>query len=449
MDKRIGYNTLNLEDLARLVGTDQTAPPLRAPNQTKEGAAAAVNYFIEDPKKKLPPSKAKALREKIAAGITTPRVDNGYDDTKVLYDIGGNDLPEELSLEDQLAAETTPQVGGVGKAYNKVVGGKPFMGPPSDEDVLTEQLMSEAVGDTTTAEPQTEQSKIQEVLDSMDEESKPWITPEFRKKLDKYSTYFNSASLSPWAALADKWSGGGTELSDVNKKNKDASLLEKERLRQDSIEGRQNKALEAQSSKDFINQVERDIKPLQDVNRAGKAAKLNLVPDANGNVEVAKVENIAALAGKALANIGVQTDKDATRTILPTLTLALNKLAAFITSNPSRPVPFEIVKPLMETLNSVERAYREEVNEKIAVTRDAYVAGRNLDFDKSGRILSPYQSLLQSQAERLEGVEEVIKQNTGKEPVNTSGTSDSKASILDKARARIKSQNSPKTQKGK
>jgi hypothetical protein len=370
------FSRLKLEDIQKLLGVDapQMATPTRVPAQTQAAEDYTRQMFAEKPDLKL----QSKLREKVINNIgkdALPKANPGYDDTKVAWDIGGNDLPPERTPEEAaaLAASIQPPVIPEGTKE------------PTIEDLLTP--------DFTLPKKEDLASLLQETTA---------FSPELNSELNKYAATLNQANMSPWAALADKWSGGGTHLSDVAKLKNTTGSLDREKLRQESIKERQLTGIQSNVAKDYINQLEKDIKPLQDVNRAGKAAKINLTPDKNGNVEIAKVENIAALAGRALANIGVQTDKDATRTVLPTLELTIAKVLAYIKSKPDQPVPFTLVKPLLETLNSVEEAYREEVNEKVAVTRDAYIAGRGLDSARADVVLSPYKKLLEAQSVRLQ-----------------------------------------------
>lgn len=220
----------------------------------------------------------------------------------------------------------------------------------------------------------------------------------FLDKLNDYSKKLEKADLSPWAALIDAQasrSGDKTGFADIEKAHLDEKTTEAALLKQQSQDERQNKYLQSAASRDYINQVEKDIKPLKEIISASSAVRKNLTP-VNGKVSLGKAFNVVAFAARALGNVGVHSENDAARTLLPTLETKLSQWQAILKSEPNKELDYSQVSYLLESINNVAEATRQEVSDKIAVTQDAYVVGRDVPAEKAAAVLAPYKKYLET-----------------------------------------------------
>jgi hypothetical protein len=210
--------------------------------------------------------------------------------------------------------------------------------------------------------------------------------------------------------------------------------MEREKLRQQAIADRQekqiqaaverqNKGFENTNSFKLITQLEKNVKPLRDIREAAAATKLNLTPEKGKDgklyVQVGKVENIVTMAGKALGNVGVQTDNDAVRTQAAALSRTIANILAYMKSDPSQPVPFKLVAPLLDTINKLEMTYRDQAESRVKLAESTYKRAGLLPEEKIDAIMLPYSEDLGAQKAALEQFSKQFEANVrGSAPIS-------------------------------
>lgn len=237
---------------------------------------------------------------------------------------------------------------------------------------------------------------ISRYLDSLREQENPFSSEKTRDAVSKYrSKQDEEVNFTPLAALFDKWSGkgNGSQLTVAAKTLLDNDVRNKDLIREEERNKRQDKAQSFQLSKDFNNDLRRDIKNLEETLRIANPVRAALTPDANGRVNVQRVQSAITNAGRLLGNIGVQTENDAARTQINTLSLMLGKLETQLLNDPNASVDAGQVANLLQAIEDAVDGQRQAASDKIKLTRDAYVVGRGLNAGQADSVQNLYQSL--------------------------------------------------------
>lgn len=211
--------------------------------------------------------------------------------------------------------------------------------------------------------------------------------------------------FTPMAALADKWSGGGNQLTAAAQSIKGMSDKEKLSLLmsgQNSIQDDQKallseigtklaakdnmKMMEAQMKNQRMmagqefnldNQYDKnvrvDMKNLFEAAPSMQTADRLLTPDAAGNVKVADLYKALSNSARQLGEKGVLTDQDTARIQLPTLELWTAKLSA-MAGDPNATLPYSEVKSLHDAVKLGSQALKDITNQRFAQTTQAYLA---------------------------------------------------------------------------
>lgn len=211
--------------------------------------------------------------------------------------------------------------------------------------------------------------------------------------------------FSPMAALADKWSGGGNQLSTaaqnikgMSDKEKLSLLMQGQNAVQDDqkallteigskLASKDNmKLLEAQMknqrmlagqdftlAKDFNKNIREDVKPYYEIMPSIGAVQAALTPDASGGINVQRLTQALSNSSRLLGEKGVLTDQDISRVQKNTFDMYLAQLSA-LAGDPSATVPASQVAPLIRAIQEGQAAWQNSLQKKLATTNETYQA---------------------------------------------------------------------------
>lgn len=223
------------------------------------------------------------------------------------------------------------------------------------------------------------------------------------KDAEGLSTGFN---LTPIAALADKWSGGGNQLSQAAKATAEPSQEEKIKLLADlqqaqgddqnqlaQIVGSRLSTLDSHrlaemSDKNarFQTKMDRDLflkynsdlrndtKTFPEILAAYGAIEANLKPDANGMISAAQLKQSLSNASRTLGEKGVLTDQDISRVQIRSIDAMLADLQMRF-GDPNAKIPYEQVKPLLASIQNGKNAWTGAMQKRVDTTRRMYTMG--------------------------------------------------------------------------
>ena len=211
--------------------------------------------------------------------------------------------------------------------------------------------------------------------------------------------------FTPMAALADKFSGGGNQLSTaaqsikgMSDKEKLALLMSGQNAIQDDQKALLSEIGSKLAAKDNMKMVEAqmknqrmmagqqfnldtqydknvrvDMKNLFEAAPSMQTADALLTPDAAGNVKVADLYKALSNSARQLGEKGVLTDQDTARVQLPTIELWKAKLEA-MAGDPNASIPYSEVASLHRAIKIGSQALKDITDKKFAQTTQAYIA---------------------------------------------------------------------------
>lgn len=218
--------------------------------------------------------------------------------------------------------------------------------------------------------------------------------------------------FTPMAALADKWSGGGNQLSTAAQSIKGMSDKEKLSLLmsgQNSIQDDQKallseigsklasrdnmKMIEAQMKnqrmlagqdftlmKDFNNKSREDVKPFYETEKQVQSVLAGLTPDANGEVGMQEMKLALSLATRALGQTGALTDNDLKLAVMPSIDTFIAQGNTML-GQYGQKIPYAAVKPLIDNMLLAQKTVRQLSQRKLQTTGKMYTSmGLNPEF---------------------------------------------------------------------
>lgn len=230
--------------------------------------------------------------------------------------------------------------------------------------------------------------------------------------IDDYKRVSPNIDFSPMAALADKWSGGGNQLSQAasairgptaseklvqlmkmqgqTQDDEKALLSElgsrmaaKDQMKMMNSMMQNQRMLAGQDFKmagDFNKQVREDVKPYYEIMPSYGTVQAALTPDAQGNINVQRLHQALSNASRLLGEKGVLTDQDIARVQQPTLDMYAAKLSG-LAGDPSATIPAAQVAPLIRAIQEGSASWQNSLQRKLSATGEtAKAMGLNPQF---------------------------------------------------------------------
>lgn len=236
--------------------------------------------------------------------------------------------------------------------------------------------------------------------------------------------------LTALAALADKWGGGGNQLTQAAhqlapmKPEEKAALLAKlndqiqakqqglmsEVGRQlgsgDSLRyldmqlknQRQDKNIAQQMKYKFNQDVRNDVKNFYDITPSIGAVEAALVPDSKGMVNAQRVKMALSNAARLMGEKGVLTDQDILRVQGKYLQQKVAEMENFF-QGPEATIPVEYVAQLKRAIEEGKASVQQATKNKVNATKETYLA-MGLDPEFSNKVAdNVYGSFIGGKAE--------------------------------------------------
>jgi hypothetical protein len=211
--------------------------------------------------------------------------------------------------------------------------------------------------------------------------------------------------FSPMAALADKWTGGGNQLTaaaqsikGMDEKQKMDLIMRAQGQKQDDLKAltseigsrlntndsmklaemqmKNQRMLAGQDftlMRDFNNKVREDVKPYYEIMPSIASVQAALTADADGMVNAQRVQQALSNASRLLGEKGVLTDQDLARIQKNTVDMYLAQFAAFA-NDPSGKVPVAQIAPLVQAIQDGQVAWQNSLQKKLQSTGEGYQA---------------------------------------------------------------------------
>jgi hypothetical protein len=277
---------------------------------------------------------------------------------------------------------------------------KPFMGPPygdvpEDQAAQPKAFMGPPYGDVPEdkqAAGDVNPDALASYLDSLKAEEDPFSSDKLKEGISTYQKdKLKSVNFSPLAALADKWAGGGSQLTAAAKSMIDKEVYNKDVAREEARNQRQDKA-QKYASKDFNNDLRKDTKNIEENLRLAGPVLSALTPQqGEGGVRLQRISAAITNAGRLLGNLGVQTEGDANRTQEVNNAVFLwTTLKSKLASNPNEVIPVEQVNNLRKAIEEAVEGQRATTAAKVKLTRDSYVTGGRLSSEEVDGVANLY-----------------------------------------------------------
>lgn len=293
---------------------------------------------------------------------------------------------ENPKMAKEVAANTPPQVMGLPSASNPAtrnfsVSGN-FLTP---EDRARRQEM-EIQFKELLAQQQAGIDKQDQAIMDMKQSAKPeWVTPA--------AAFLDQTYGGNQAEAAKAWSGMSAQerakaiqemeqaqnQQRASMSNQVKSLIDSNNtLRMAEIADKNTRFAQGQDMRlnmAFNRDVQTANKTAWETMQQIQPIEAALAPDANGNVDIARVTQALSQASRLMGERGVLTDQDIERVHKSTIDQRVAEIQGWITSNPSQPVPARIVAPLAAAIQDGKASMQRLMQARLNTLRDAYVKG--------------------------------------------------------------------------
>lgn len=163
----------------------------------------------------------------------------------------------------------------------------------------------------------------------------------------------------------------------------------------DSERRKGNQYLNTMEMKAFNEAQKQMTKPVQDF--LTKAAPYNSVKEAISTGQTSKINRALSQYARIMGQTGVLTDQDVILQMPPTAYGALSRAYTWVTGNPEKELPEEIVKDLIESLDSGFEGIKKATEMKVNLAKDTLETGPYGQYKwlptLTERALSPMKSI--------------------------------------------------------
>lgn len=227
--------------------------------------------------------------------------------------------------------------------------------------------------------------------------------------IQDFRTTPSGLDFTPMAALADKWSGGGNQLTQAAQSIKGLSqadkemMLQKMQAQQTGLEGdltkelaarlrglednrnsmrlmdmnqksaRQERNLERNLSLKFNQDLRQDTKGYAEVLPSFGAVEDALKTNERGEINAARLQMALSNAARLMGEKGVLTDQDIGRIQQKSLETMANQVANFATG-PNATIPEKYVMPLKQAIAAGKASWINAAKTRIGTTKETYKA---------------------------------------------------------------------------